>query len=64
MCPEWRESFEAFLRDMGPRPPGTSVDRIDNDGPYEQGNCRWATAKEQRNNQRRSRGSVTQIFFQ
>ena len=43
---EWG-NFETFLRDMGPRPPNTSIHRVDGDGPYHKSNCIWADAKTQ-----------------
>ena len=53
VCPEWSESFDAFLRDVGPRPaPHLTLDRIDNDGNYEPGNVRWATWETQAGNKR------------
>jgi hypothetical protein len=52
ICQQWLDRFENFLADMGERPEGLSLDRIDNAGNYEPGNCRWATRTEQNVNQR------------
>lgn len=52
ICERWRQ-FENFLADMGERPKGKELDRIDNDGNYEPGNCRWATHKENMGHTRR-----------
>jgi hypothetical protein len=58
MCEEWRNSFEAFVADMGLRPEGKTLDRINPFGNYTPENCRWATPKEQSANTRKNWLSV------
>lgn len=55
VCDRWRRSFTAFVKDMGQRPEGCSLDRIDNNRGYELSNCRWASRREQNKNTRKNR---------
>ena len=60
VCDQWRD-FRNFLADMGERPPGTTLNRLNNDENYEPGNCEWSTPAEQARNQRRTKLTPAKI---
>jgi hypothetical protein len=55
VCGRWRDDYDAFFADMGERPPGLTLERVDGNGHYEPSNCVWATPKQQSNNRRDNR---------
>lgn len=67
ICDRWLESFDNFLEDMGERPEGLTIDRVDPQGNYEPNNCRWATANEQSYNQglsKRNTSGVAGVYWE
>lgn len=61
MCDRWHD-FSLFYADMGERPDGATLDRIDNSKGYSPENCRWSTSSEQQSNRRKCKGSTSKYI--
>jgi hypothetical protein len=62
VCDRWLDDYPAFLADMGEKPPGTTLERLDNNGNYEPGNCVWAPPVVQARNQRRTKLTAEKVL--
>jgi hypothetical protein len=60
VCDRWKDNYDAFYTDMGPRPKGMTLERVDNEQGYDPFNCVWATRKTQSRNTRTYKRKITE----